>query len=91
MEEGKERKTKRKHIRDEEIIRIIARNVTAYRKSAQMTQRQLAFESGLTNAQIGTIETASGNPNASQLAAIAKALEILPYLLMKPMKDNEVS
>lgn len=87
MEEGKKRNPKRKHIRDQATIDIIAANVVSFRKKANISQRQLAFESGLTNAQVGTIETAKGNPTASQLAAIAKVLGVQTYELLK-FDDN---
>lgn len=85
-----EGKAKRNHVRDEETLDILAKRLVELRKKAGLSQRQLAFEAGLTDAQIANIEKAKGNPTISILAKIARVLEVsLSELLRAPEEERE--
>jgi transcriptional regulator with XRE-family HTH domain len=47
-----------------------------------LTQARLADLAGLSAAYISLIETGSGNPRATTLAALTKALEVDPAVLL---------
>lgn len=74
---------KKQHVRDVEALQKLAERIIALRKAADLTQRQLAYEAGLTPSQIALIETAKGNPTVSVLSAIAKTFELPLFELFR--------
>jgi transcriptional regulator with XRE-family HTH domain len=67
---------KRKIIRDQEGLEMLAKQIKIVRKRLGFTQEELAGQSGLALSQIGRIETAVTNPTVSTLMRIARTLEV---------------
>lgn len=61
----------------------IAKNIKLYRKKARLTQIQLSLVTGLVESYIAFLETGKRSPSLKTLAAIADALNIKPYELLK--------
>lgn len=59
-------------------------NLKWYRFNKNYTQEQLAELSNLTAKYISVLERGKFSPSLSKIEAIANALEIEPYLLLKP-------
>ena len=59
-------------------------NLKWYRFNKNYTQEQLAELSNLTAKYISALERGKLSPSLSKIEAIANALEIEPYLLLKP-------
>lgn len=64
-------------------------NLKWYRFNKSYTQEQLAELSNLTAKYISALERGKFSPSLSKIEAIANALEIEPYLLLKPDHLNE--
>jgi DNA-binding XRE family transcriptional regulator len=58
------------------FLRKLGRRIRDLRKAQQISQSQLAFESGLQRVTIGAIERGEQNPTAETLYNIAKALDV---------------
>lgn len=65
------------------FIKKIGNRIKFYRKEKGFTQEALAFESGISTSMIGMIETARNDVTLSKIYAIAKALDVEPYELLK--------
>ena len=63
---------------DKKGIELLAEQIKKIRKSKKISQRQLAFEAGISRSQIERIERAQINPTVSTIFAIAKVLDISP-------------
>lgn len=71
-----------KYLRDKKIIKLIGKKVKQLREEQNLSQRQLAFETGTSETQIRRIEKGQINTGISTLVAIAKALNIPPKELL---------
>lgn len=71
-----------KYLRDNKIIKLIGEKVKQLREEQNLSQRQLAFETGTSETQIRRIEKGQINTGISTLIAIAKALNIHPRQLL---------
>lgn len=90
MKQQKKKGNKRKQIFDREGLETFAIQLKKIRLSKDCTQRQLAFESGLSLSQIARIETCRINPTLSTIFAIARTLEIpLSELFNFELPDTE--
>lgn len=69
---------------DERIIGVVAQNVRAARKSAGLSQEELAFEAQLDRTYISQVERKQRNVTISVLARIARALRVPPDSLLRP-------
>jgi len=67
---------KRKLIFDQKGLQIFALQLKKVREDQELTQEQLAFESGIALSQIARIETAKINPTLSTIFAITRTLNI---------------
>ena len=76
MKKKNKKKTKRTLIFDQEGIKLLADQIKNARHKKDYTQRQLAFEAGLSRSQIDRIENGHINPTVSTIFAIARTLEI---------------
>ena len=76
MKKTNQKQTKRKLIFDQAGIELLAVQIKNARLEKNYTQRQLAFESGLSRSQIDRIENGHINPTVSTIFAIARTLEI---------------
>ena len=63
-------------------MEIIAENVRHYRKRAHLSQEKLAERAELHRTYIGGVERGEYNVSAVNIARIAKALEIEPFILL---------
>jgi len=54
----------------------LGRNVKKYRKLAELTQEELAEQTGFSDSHISQIENASGKPSIEAVARIANALGV---------------
>jgi transcriptional regulator with XRE-family HTH domain len=72
---------KRTLIFDQAGLTAFALQLKKIRREQNITQEQLAFESGIALSQIARIETARINPTLSTVFALAKAMNVsLPVL-----------
>ena len=62
----------------------IGEKIVEARRTKNLTQEQLAELSNLTAKYISALERGKFSPSLSKIEAIANALEIEPYLLLKP-------
>lgn len=76
MKKQGKKKFTRTRIFDKKGVELLAIQLKKARISKDYTQRQLAFESGMSRSQIERIETARINPTVSTIFAIARILEI---------------
>jgi transcriptional regulator with XRE-family HTH domain len=67
---------KKKLIRDEEGLKLLATKLKEIRAKKKHTQESLAYESGITLSQIARIETCKINPTVSTMFKIARTLKI---------------
>lgn len=78
MKKRKTRKPirKRKLIFDKAGLKAFALQLKKIRSEQNLSQSQLAFESGIILSQIARIETARINPTLSTIFALARALDV---------------
>jgi len=72
-----------KHFKDPDAIERIAKNVRKYRTEKGISMERLAIILGIEYSTIARLEYQQSNPSISLVFAIAKALEIEPYLLLQ--------
>lgn len=65
------------------MLKIIGDNIRYYRKKAGQSQEQLAELSHLHRTYIGSVERGERNISALNIAKIASALKVKPYVLLK--------
>jgi transcriptional regulator with XRE-family HTH domain len=72
---------------DSAIVGVVADNVRALRKTAELSQEELAHEAGLDRTYISQVERRQRNVTVVVLARIARALKVSPdQLLMGPSR-----
>jgi transcriptional regulator with XRE-family HTH domain len=69
----------------------LARNVSAARAAAGLTQGQLAAAAELSRATVHLIEAGAGDPRVSTIAHLARALQLSPVQLLRPGGTNGAS
>ena len=62
-------------VRDERLLKRLAKNLKAARKACGMSQEDLAEKSGLALSQIARLETAKLNTSISTVFSLLKALD----------------
>lgn len=67
-----------------EIKNIVRTNIRKYRKLKKMTQKQLAEKCQTSPSYIGSLESKNRNIKITSVQKIATALEVEPYILLKP-------
>ncbi len=65
-----------------ELLKALSKTIKSKRQKLNLTQEELAEESGLHVNYIGGVERAQRNPSIDSLVRIARALEISPKDLM---------
>ncbi len=73
----------------EKTIKVIATNVRYYRKKAGLSQEKLAERAGLHRTYIGGVERGEYNVSAINIARIAQALDIEPFILLVEKQAEE--
>lgn len=73
-----------------EVKEYFAINLKWYRFNKGYTQEKLAELSNLTPKYISDLERGKFSPSLSKIDSIAKALEIEPYLLLKPDHIDDI-
>lgn len=73
-----------------EVKEYFAINLRWYRFNKGYTQEKLAELSNLTPKYISDLERGKFSPSLSKIGSIAKALEIEPYLLLKPDHMDDI-
>lgn len=68
---------------------VVGREIRQYRRSAGMTQKQIAAMIGVTGAQLHRYETGATRITASRLIAIANALGVRPDTLLASATQPE--
>lgn len=63
---------------------ILAENMRRIRAERQLSQEQLAFESGLNRTYLSAVERAERNVSIDNVERIARGLRIDVWLLLKP-------
>lgn len=75
---------------DNEGLNHLAENLKRIRKEKNLSQEDLAFNSGLALSQIGRIERAQVNPTISTIFTICRTLDIEVAELFKFKLNKEV-
>jgi transcriptional regulator with XRE-family HTH domain len=70
------------------IIAVVAETVRRARKSAGLSQEELAFEAGLDRTYISQVERGKRNVTIVVLAKIARALKTPPDRLLIPPRKS---
>jgi len=68
---------------DKSFIKKVGKNIKKHREAKGLTQVELAVDANIASSTIGMIETAQNDMTLSKINAIAKALEIDTYKLLK--------
>ena len=68
---------------DKYFVKKVGKNIKKYREAKGLTQIELAVDCNMASSTIGMIETAKNDMTLSKINAIAKALEIEAYRLLK--------
>lgn len=69
------------------LIHVFAVNVREYRIQRGLSQEALAEKAGLHRTYISAVERERRNICIENIEAIAKALEVEPYMLLKNKED----
>ncbi|BAF58979.1 MAG: helix-turn-helix transcriptional regulator [Pelotomaculum sp.] len=75
-------------INTDDILKVFGKNVRQYRKMKGLTLKQMSRGLNITGAYLGYLERGQRNPSLLALAEIAKTLEVQPYLLLIPSRDE---
>ena len=67
---------------------VLAFNVRLLRVGKNWSQEALALECGLDRTYVSAVERSRWNVSLSNIEAIAKALEVEPWLLLKPPEEG---
>lgn len=78
-------------VKDYIIQECFSMNLRWYRHIKNLTQEQLAELSNLNPKYISDLERGKYSPSLGKLEALARALEIEPYMLIKPNLVEENS
>jgi transcriptional regulator with XRE-family HTH domain len=76
VKKQRKKSSKRTLIFDQKGIELLAAQIKKMREGKNYTQRQLAFEAGLSRSQIDRIENGHINPTISTIFAIARTLDV---------------
>ena len=68
---------------DKLFIEKIAKNIKSFREAKGLTQVELAVDANIASSTVGMIETAQNDITLSKINAIAKALGVEAYQLLK--------
>lgn len=94
MEGNAKNRRERTQLFDQEGVDAFIFRLVELRKMSGLSQRQLAYETGISQSYIGRLEKGKVNPTISVIFAIARALEIEPEeffkfkLIYKPEPDK---
>lgn len=64
---------------------VLAYRIRTLRVSKGWSQEQLAFECGLDRTYVSAVERSRWNISLSNIERIAQALEVAPWMLLKPL------
>lgn len=70
------------------LIHVFAQNVKYFRINKGLTQEALADLTDLHRTYISAIERERRNISIDNIEVIASALDVEPYLLLKPLNDK---
>ncbi len=73
----------------EQLLHTLAVNVRTLRHSRNLSQEQLAVESGLHRTYVGAVERAERNVSLSSLEALSGALFVSPADLLQDRETND--
>lgn len=68
---------------DKYFVKKVGKNIKKYREMMGLTQVELAVDANMASSTIGMIETAQNDMTLSKINALAKALKIDAYMLLK--------
>lgn len=68
---------------DKYFIEKVGQNIKKHREAKGLTQVELAVDADIASSTIGMIETAQNDMTLSKINAIAKALGVEAYTLLK--------
>lgn len=66
--------------KNNEYLKLYAKNLKTFRKQKQWSQRRLGFESGVAFSTISEIESLVSKPNFDTIVALADALKIKIFM-----------
>lgn len=67
-----------------EVVRLLGRNVRAFRRERGLSQEELAHRAEMERSYISDIERGTRNPSVKALGKLAAALQIEAWQLLKP-------
>ena len=68
-----------------EIRAVFAENLKKHRRSAGLSQEDLAHAAGVERAYVSMLERKQSSPTIDMLSKLAKALDVEPYQLISPI------
>lgn len=68
---------------DKDFVLKVGKNIKKHRESKRISQFRLAVEADVTPSAIANIEHARSDTTLTKINAIAKALDIEPYMLLQ--------
>jgi transcriptional regulator with XRE-family HTH domain len=71
-------------VSDTELLSVFAANLRALRQLRALNQTTVALRAGLTQGLISHLERGTANPSIETLAALSRALDTTPGLLLTP-------
>jgi transcriptional regulator with XRE-family HTH domain len=75
-------------VKPAELYEIFRSNMREMREEANLSQAELARITGIKQPQISDLERGSTNPNLASIARIAEALEVPPWIMLRPAKTR---
>jgi transcriptional regulator with XRE-family HTH domain len=68
---------------DKYFVKKVGKNIKKFREAKGLTQVELAVDADMAPSTVGMIEKARNDMTLSKINAIAKALDIEAYMLLK--------
>lgn len=75
---------------DDDLRGVVAFNVRLLRVKKGWSQEKLALECGLDRSYVSAVERSRWNVSLANIDAIAKALEVQPWVLLKPPSSDVI-
>ncbi len=69
-----------------ELYEIFRTNMREMREEAGISQSELSRLSGIKQPQLSELERGNTNPNLATIAKVAEALEVPPWIMLRPAK-----
>lgn len=74
---------------DDDLRAVLAYRIRTLRVNKGWSQERLAFECRLDRTYVSAVERSRWNISLSNIGRIAQALEVAPWMLLKPLWSSE--